>query len=129
MMRELLDAVEEYEKSKETTNKSYIKERYDEYHDGEHVAHEEKEYKDGKLVKDEGFDKRLSSGAKNGSDASVLPAVEDLMKEKKELEEKLAKVEAELEREKKRNIDLSDENTRPRKTFKEVKHCLIFETY
>ena len=37
---------------------SYVKTTYDKYQDGEHVSHSEKEYKDGKCVKDEGFDKQ-----------------------------------------------------------------------
>lgn len=59
--KELLEKYsEENEKKEEETNRSYFHKVYDEYKDGEHVAHEEKEVKDGKVLKDEVFTKELS---------------------------------------------------------------------
>ena len=45
------------DKSKQEEDTYHVK--YDKYVDGEHVAHVEKEYKDGKCIKNEGFNKCL----------------------------------------------------------------------
>lgn len=39
-------------------NETYFRSVYDEYENGKHVTHSDKEYKNGKCVKNEGFDER-----------------------------------------------------------------------
>lgn len=50
------------DKSKQGDDTYHVK--YDKYVDGEHVAHIEKEYKDGKCIKNDGFDKSLEDKKK-----------------------------------------------------------------
>ena len=39
-------------------NETYFRSVYDEYENGRHVTHSDREYKNGKCVKNEGFDER-----------------------------------------------------------------------
>lgn len=111
LMREAIKMLNEDEKE---DVKSYVRKCYDEWCDGKHVAHEEKEYENGKLVKDESFDKKLRDDKANVADAPKLPSAAELMREKSELEKKLARVETEMEKVRKVNDELSADNIKLR---------------
>lgn len=69
-----------------TKNDSYQRYSYDEFENGEHIVHKKEEYKDGKCVCNEGFDKTKSV------ENETCTCCKN--KENKELEELKAKVKA-----------------------------------
>ena len=61
----LMDVVSEASENRKSStnedkkeNETYFRSVYDEYENGKHVTHSDKEYKNGKCVKNEGFDER-----------------------------------------------------------------------
>lgn len=61
----LMDAVSEVSENRKSAdtdekreNETYFRSVYDEYENGKHITHSDKEYKNGKCVKNEGFDER-----------------------------------------------------------------------
>ena len=61
----LMDAVNEVSENRKSSvsdekkeNETYFRSVYDEYENGKHIAHSDKEYKNGKCVKDESFEER-----------------------------------------------------------------------
>lgn len=76
---------------------SYVKTTYDKYQDGEHVSHSEKEYKDGKCVKDEGFDKQKELPKKEcDCQKCVQKRIDELIAEVKSLKDDNYKCKKEL---------------------------------
>lgn len=65
LLNVLMDAVSEVSENRKSAdtdekreNETYFRSVYDEYENGKHVTHSDKEYKNGKCVKNEGFDER-----------------------------------------------------------------------
>ncbi len=61
----LMDTVNEVSENRKSSatdekkdNETYFRSVYDEYENGKHIAHSDKEYKNGKCVKNEGFDEK-----------------------------------------------------------------------
>lgn len=71
----LMDAVSEVSENRKSAdtdekreNETYFRSVYDEYENGKHITHSDKEYRNGKCVKNEGFDERKEiSDKSNGT--------------------------------------------------------------
>lgn len=68
----LMDAVSEVSENRKSAdtdekreNETYFRSVYDEYENGKHITHSDKEYKNGKCVKNECFDKRREISGKS----------------------------------------------------------------
>ena len=94
-----------------------IKVTYDMFENGEHVAHSEKEYKDGKCVKNESFDERKKVMEKNDGHSedmkTYMPDMTEIEKKNKELLLKVAHLSTE-------NAKLKVENERMEKKLLRV---------
>ena len=65
LLNVFMDVVSEASESRKSStnedkkeNETYFRSVYDKYENGKHVTHSDKEYKNGKCVKNEGFDER-----------------------------------------------------------------------
>ena len=65
LLNVLMDVVSEASESRKSStnedkkeNETYFRSVYDEYENGKHITHSDREYKNGKCVKNEGFDER-----------------------------------------------------------------------
>ena len=104
LLNVLMDVVSEASESRKSAdtdekreNETYFRSVYDEYENGKHVTHSDKEYKNGKCVKNEGFDERKELSDKSndtckcGSDKKKT----DYEKRIEELEEQVEKLASE----------------------------------
>lgn len=97
----LMDAVSEASESRKSStnedrkeNETYFRSVYDEYENGKHVTHSDKEYKNGKCVKNEGFDERreISDKSNNTCKCGCDKKETDYAKRIEELEASLKKL-------------------------------------
>ena len=72
LLNVLMDVVSETSESRKSStnedkkeNETYFRSVYDEYENGKHVTHSDKEYKNGKCVKNECFDERREISGKS----------------------------------------------------------------
>ena len=127
LLNVLMDAVSEVSENRKSAdtdekreNETYFRSVYDEYENGKHITHSDKEYKNGKCVKNEGFDER-----KEISDKSTCKCNCDKeCTNSNSIEDRVAKLEAELKRLAEENAKKDDELVRYKNKFKAITNIL-----
>ena len=104
LLNVLMDVVSEASESRKSStnedkkeNETYFRSVYDEYENGKHVTHSDKEYKNGKCVKNECFDERREISGKSNDTCKCGCDKKEIDYEKRieELEEQVEKLASE----------------------------------
>lgn len=84
-------------------NETYFRSVYDEYENGKHITHSDKEYKNGKCVKNEGFDERREISDKSNDTCKC-----ECDKEETDFKKRIEELEANVKKLTETNKQLQD---------------------
>ena len=119
LLNVLMDVVSEASESRKSStnedkkeNETYFRSVYDEYENGKHVTHSDKEYKNGKCVKNECFDERREISGKSNDTCKCGSD-----KKKTEYEKRIEELEEQVEK-------LASENRNLQNTVMQYKNKL-----